>query len=153
MTGFVREVPFGALFNILSTLKGTPAPPAFPNGLIVVSRVFKLLKDCNDAELPGAYLVCDDELYKSVQGLPPKRTLRADIYLYCSSPDPNISPDIQLSYGIDAIEAILAPDPVTQVQTLGGLVQHAYIAGEIPRYQLPKGQRSAALIPVEILVP
>jgi hypothetical protein len=54
---------------------------------------------------------------------------------------------------IDAIEAALAPPPVTGLQNLGlpEMVQHASIAGKVEINEGGLRDQAAATIPVEIL--
>lgn len=54
---------------------------------------------------------------------------------------------------LDAIDAALAPDnPSRSKFTLGGLVEHCYIEGEILKDQGVLFPKAAAVIPIEILL-
>ncbi|HXP74621.1 MAG TPA: hypothetical protein VN823_10790 [Stellaceae bacterium] len=54
---------------------------------------------------------------------------------------------------LDAIETALAPDLVTNVQSLGGLVAHCWIAGKVETDEGVLGGQAVAIVPIEILVP
>jgi hypothetical protein len=86
-------------------------------------------------------------------GAPTVWKLSADLGIYVHSSDPYVSPSTKLNPLIDAVEAALAPSPVTGILNLGmpGVVQHAYIAGEIQKTPGVDGDQAVAIIPVEIL--
>ena len=91
---------------------------------------------------------------REVRGLPPKRTILAEIWVYTDvGKDPNANPESALNDIIDAVEAELAPSPVSGVQTLGGLVSHCWIEGEIEQFPGVLDGIAKAIIPVKILVP
>ncbi len=80
-------------------------------------------------------------------------TLYADFYVYVHSSDPYLAPAMLLNPLIDALEAALAPSPVTGIQNLGlpAMVQHAYIAGKVETDEGVLGDQAIAIVPVEIL--
>lgn len=86
--------------------------------------------------------------------LPPKRTITAELWVYTNvGQDPNAIPETGLNDIIDAIEAALTPTTNSNVQTLGGLVYHAWIEGEIEMFPGVLDGIAKAIIPVKILVP
>ncbi len=88
------------------------------------------------------------------RGIPPKRTITAELWVYTDvGKDPNANPEQGLNDIIDAIETALAPNIVSNVQTLGGLVSHAWIEGEIEQFPGVLDGIAKAIIPVKILVP
>ncbi len=91
---------------------------------------------------------------RDIRGLPPKRTITAELWVYTDvGKDPNANPEQALNDIIDAIETTLAPNTVSGVQTLGGLVSHAWIEGEIEQFPGVLDGIAKAIIPVKILVP
>lgn len=86
-------------------------------------------------------------------GLPPRWTLTADLFVYVQAPDDATAPATVINPLLDAIEAALAPDPVDNLQTLGGLVAHCWIAGKIETDEGVLGGQAVAIVPIEILVP
>ena len=91
---------------------------------------------------------------REVRGLPPKRTISAEIWVYTDAgKDPNANPELALNDIIDAIEASLSPGVNSNAQTLGGLVSHAWIEGEIEQFPGVLDGIAKAIIPVKILVP
>ena len=91
---------------------------------------------------------------REVRGLPPKRTITAELWVYTDvGKDPNANPEQGLNDIIDAIEAALAPNIVSGVQTLGGLVSHAWIEGNIEQFSGVLDGIAKAIIPVKNLIP
>ena len=86
--------------------------------------------------------------------MPPKRTITAELWVYTDvGKDPNANPEQGLNDIIDAIEAALSTTIVGGVQTLGGLVSHAWIEGEIEQFPGVLDGIAKAIIPVKILIP
>jgi hypothetical protein len=91
---------------------------------------------------------------RDVRGLPPKRTITAELWVYTDvGKDPNANPEAALNDIIDAIEITLAPNIISGVQTLGGLVSHAWIEGEVEQFPGVLDGIAKAIIPVKILIP
>jgi hypothetical protein len=80
-------------------------------------------------------------------------TLSVDFYVYVHSSDPYLAPAMLLNPLLDALEAALAPSPVTGIQNLGlpAMVQHAYTAGKVETDEGVLGDQAIAIVPVEIL--
>jgi hypothetical protein len=91
------------------------------------------------------------------RGLPTKWTLEVDlgIYYYCESQpelpgQEDVTPATALNNLLAVVEGALAPE-LNGVQSLGGLVDHCWIEGEVikgPAYLQAQG---AAVVPVRIL--
>ncbi|HYM34820.1 MAG TPA: hypothetical protein VET48_05445 [Steroidobacteraceae bacterium] len=91
---------------------------------------------------------------REARGLPPKRTISVELWVYTDAgKDPNANPEKALNDIIDAIETALAPNVVNNVQTLGGLVTHCWIEGEIEQFPGVLDGIAKAIIPVKILIP
>jgi hypothetical protein len=91
---------------------------------------------------------------RDVRGLPPKRTITAELWVYTDvGKDPNANPEEALNDIVDTIEAVLAPGINSNAQTLGGLVSHAWIEGDIEQFPGVLDGIAKAIIPVKILVP
>ena len=89
-----------------------------------------------------------------VRGLPPKRMITAELWVYTDvGKDPNANPEQALNDIIDAIEIALAPNIISGVQTLGGLVSHAWIEGAVEQFPGVLDGVAKAIIPVKILIP
>src|SRR5208282_1613971 len=91
---------------------------------------------------------------REVSGLPPKRTITAELWVYTDAgKDPNANPEQALNDIIDDVEAALLPGVNSNAQTLGGIVSHAWIEGEIEQFPGVLDGIAKAIIPVKILVP
>jgi len=136
-----RETAYGALYALLSQVP-----------VQTMSRKLRFLEELSAAELPALFMtVGRQHVEPRPRGLPPKRTLGSQIYLYAANPDPHVAAGIVLNGLIDAVEAVLTP--VSGAQTLGGTVAHCWIEGAVEIFESPKGQRAAAIVPIHILVP
>ncbi|HUC62653.1 MAG TPA: hypothetical protein VMF53_11935 [Alphaproteobacteria bacterium] len=138
-----RETIYAALFALVSSLPGV----AF------ASRRLKHWSDVAPALQPALFMVQKREQPKEARGLPTHWTFTVDLYLYANSgADPNAIPAQALNALIDALEAALAPDPVSGVQTLGGLVTHAWLdPSGIETDEGVLGDQAVAIVPVQIL--
>lgn len=108
------------------------------------------------ASFPALFIQSTGTHYppREARALPPKRTITAELWVYTDvGKDPNANPEKGLNDIIDAIEAALAPNIVSNVQTLGGVVSHAWIEGNIEQFPGVLDGIAKAIIPVKILVP
>ncbi len=141
-----RETYYTALFAMLQGLHtaGTVA---------TADRRVRFLNEMSAAELPALFMAVDRQTLQQRRGQPPRHQLGARIYLYAANPDRYTAAGIALNGLIDAVEATLAPADGSDVQTLGGLVSHAWIEGPIEVFEAPQGERSAAIVTVQMLIP
>jgi len=64
-----------------------------------------------------------------------------------------VVPSVQINQILDELEAALAPPPGPSFkQTLGGLVEHCWINGEIQTDEGTLGNQAVAIIPIRMLV-
>jgi hypothetical protein len=108
------------------------------------------------ASFPALFVQSTGTQYppRDVRGLPPKRTITAELWVYTDAgKDPNANPEQALNDIIDAVEAALLPGVNSNAQTLGGIVSHAWIEGEIEQFPGVLDGIAKAIIPVKILVP
>ncbi len=137
-----REAIYQALFAELAAIPG----------LSLASRKLKHWNDVPQPNQPALFLVQKGEETQRASSLPPRRTLMAEVYLYARSEDPAVPPASLLNPLLDAVEAALLPD-ASGNQTLGGLVQHAWIEGKTETDEGVLGEQAVAIVPVTILVP
>ncbi|HZU90087.1 MAG TPA: hypothetical protein VE993_12595, partial [Stellaceae bacterium] len=92
------------------------------------SRRLRHWSDVGAAEQPALFM-SEKGGHAAVKalGAPVVWTLYADFHVYAFSSDPYAAPAQILNPLLDALEAALAPSPVTGIQNLGlpGMVQHA----------------------------
>ena len=140
----VRESIYAALFALL----GAAAP------FRTATRRIKDYADVDQATQPALLQLELGEKWNARTGAPPVVTLEARLFVYCEFNDPGAPVSVQMNALLDAVTAALAPPLLPHGsfrQTLGGLVQHAAVAGEIAIAEGLSGQ-SEAVIPIEILV-
>jgi hypothetical protein len=138
----IREQIFAALFALVSTAANFKT----------TSRKLKLWSDVPPAEQPALFQAQGKEHAASGFRQPTKWTLHGSLYVYAHQNSLDMLPSTALNGLIDAIELALAPDMATGEQTLGGLVQHCRIAGEIETDEGVLGDQAVAIIPIEIMV-
>jgi hypothetical protein len=138
-----RELVYQGLF---ATVSGAA-------GFVTASRRLRHWSDVTAAEQPALFQVQKSESVRREAGLPARWTLAVDLFVYARAPDDQAAPAAVLNPLLDAIEAALAPDPATNLQTLGGLVAHCWIAGKVETDEGVLGGQAVAIVPVEILVP
>jgi hypothetical protein len=139
----IHESIYAALFATVST-----AAP-----FVTASRRLRHWSDVGPAEQPSLFLVQKSETVQRRKGLPPKWTLSVDLFVYARAPDDVTPAATVLNPLIDSIESALAPATPSATQTLGGLVEHAWISGKIETDEGVLGGQAVAIVPIEILVP
>ena len=137
-----REPVYAALFALVQN-----AAP-----FVTASRRLRHWSDVAAAEQPALFAIQKSETAEERRPLPVKWRARVDLYLYAQAPDELTPPATVMNPLLDAVEAALAPDPASHVQSLGGLVQHCWIAGRIETDEGVLGGQAVAIVPVEILV-
>lgn len=136
-----REPIYAALFALVQS-----AAP-----FVTASRRLRHWSDVSPVEQPALFMIQKSETADERRPKPPKWRMRVDLYLYAQAPDELTAPAVVINPLLDAVETALAPDVVSHVQTLGGLVQHCWIAGKIETDEGVLGGQSVAIVPVEIL--
>ncbi len=122
-------------------------------GFSTASRRFKMWTEVAAPDMPALFLLQKDELASTVPGLNTVWTIQCEAVIYTDlGGDPYAAASSVINPLLDAIEAALAPSPVTNKQTLGGLVQHCVISGAIVIDEAINGDVSIARIPIEIKV-
>ncbi len=136
-----REAIYSALFALASSAAD----------FVTSGRRIQVITQMQPSQLPALFQQQISEDTQQVAGIPPKYTLRVDIAIYAVNQDVTQSAAPQLNALLDAVEAALAPSPVTGKQTLGGLVQHCFINGKTDIFEGDLGNRAAAVLPIEIV--
>lgn len=143
MTAIIRETYYAPLFALLQGAANFKT----------AERRVRHLETMDDGELPALFMAVGHQPVERDTKAWPKRKLLATVFLYCANPDAHISADIALNALLDAVEAALEPAPGQEMQTLGNLVSHCWIKGEVEVFAGWDGVRAAAIVPIEIMVP
>lgn len=139
-----RETYYAALVSQLETL--------VTNGAIKRLARKVTLKDINNPpKLPCLYIDTDKELVEHQAGQKAKLLITVRLFAFVAAPDNNATPDTDLSDLLDAIDTALAPLPGVPFQTLGGIVTHCWIEGEIERFEAGVEGKALAIVPVHML--
>ena len=140
----IRETIYAALFAKLA------ASASF----VTTSRRLKAWSDVSPIEQPALFLAQRSETATTVARQPTKWRLDVDVYLYVNTGgDPAVAPSTILNPILDAIVAAMGPDNgATNLATLGGLVQHAWIEGKIQPDEGVLGDQALAIVPISLLV-
>lgn len=87
-------------------------------------------------------------------GMGEKPIIDFELWIYARSGNiPDANPIDALNPLLDAVDIALKPSPVTRSQTLGGLVTHCWIEGDVVIDAGDAGPQAVAMIPVKVLVP
>lgn len=117
------------------------------------SRKIKSFSQVQPSEMPAIFQLQTSEVYdQTARGLPPKKFFYVELYIYVAAMNAQDIPSQKLNVILDSIETALAPEPASDVQTLGGTVSHAWISGKIETDEGTLGNISVAIVPIEILV-
>jgi hypothetical protein len=143
-----------AILDALYALAKTAGAATVAGG--VFNYAGKRLKHWKDVVAQPALFVCpadDDYLPRDPQRTRAKVLLEFELFIYCRAPNGEESPHTVLNPLIKALEDVLTPGPVVNVQTLGlaPVVQHCWIEGQLKKgYDVNTGQL-VAVVPVKVL--
>ncbi len=110
----------------------------------------------DSAQMPYLMLTRPRETYpqRAITGLPPKRTFKCDVTIYIASgKDQSVIPDELVCDIMDEIDVSMRPPIGQEVLTLGGLVDHCYVMGEIIEVPGDLDGIGLIMIPLEIVIP
>ncbi len=137
-----REQIMQALFALVSG----------SSSYVTASRRLRLWTDVSSGEKPAIFQYERDDMYANGKNYLPIVEMSVDLFVYIDAgKDQSIAPITVLNPLIDAIDAALKPSPVTNKQTLGGLVSHCYIDGKVMKDPGDIDGDGIALIPIKIL--
>lgn len=138
-----REAIYAALFAKLSLV----------DGFTTVSRRLRHWDDVPQSEQPALFQAQKRESVSTTPGLNQVWVLAVDVYLYAhTAGDKSKSPGEIINPLLDAVVAALAPSPISNKQTLGGLVEHAWIDGTIETDEGVLGEQGVCIVPITIKV-
>ena len=143
-----------AIHDALYALVKTAGTKTIAGG--VFNYAGKRLKHWKDVLAQPALFVCpgdDDYLPRDPQRPRTKVVLEFELFIYCKAPNGEESPHTVLNPLLHALEDVLFPGMVVNVQTLGmaPVVQHCWIEGQLKKgYDVNTGQL-VAVLPVKVL--
>jgi hypothetical protein len=116
-------------------------------------RRLRLLEELGQGELPALFLTVGNQETRRQRGLPPLHILTAHVFVYAGVSDPHAAPGAALNALLDAVEAAIEPVPGQDAQTLGGQVHSCRIEGTTEVFEGTQGDRAAAIVPIQMIVP
>jgi hypothetical protein len=144
-----RETIFNSLLAQIGTATSNGAP-----AFVTLSRKFVDYTQCPPSDQPAGFLVHGFENASQARTLGQTSwRVKAVLFLYCQhSTDVQAIPGTVLNNMLDATDSALKPPAYDDRQTLGGIVSHVYIDGEviISEGSLPDDTTSIAVIPITI---
>ena len=130
-----RETILVALYQRLKVVSFSQ-PVRGKTTFTITSRRLKHWADVARADRPALFMTCHGEnpLYRS-ESTPSYQKFDVKIFVYLDTGEvsPNYTPDTDISVILDALDSSISPGVGEQRQTLGGLVSHCRVDGEILR--------------------
>lgn len=140
-----RNQIVGALFNLLKSSAAYQT----------ASRKVKIWSDVPPEMRPALFLMDHGETRKQTAvGTPSETTIECTVLIYtfvAQIDDP--PPAAILDDLLDALDLAIAPDAVTNKQTLGGLCNHCWVEGRTMKTPGDLDGDGIAIVPIKILVP
>ena len=146
----VREPIYVALWSLFLN------HPTLAGQFVTTSRYERHFDDVDADAMPALFLTETGENWvKPGKGIPAKRTLTAMLAMYTSTSQPNaVLPSTLINALMDTVDDVIenVGNP-SNAQTLGGLVEHVYLEGEVEIYEAFLQDKSIVLVPLTILLP
>jgi hypothetical protein len=155
MTTPTRNQIFTALLALTANLNLGSGNPDGKTGFVVRSRKLRHFAKQTRQDSPALFQVEPREKAAQKTGLGTLRTLHASwvIYFATDANNPNDVGIAQIDDILDALDAAIAPPPGSTKQSLGGLVHHAFVDGEIDKIPGDDDGQGMIIVPLSILVP
>lgn len=145
-----REPIYAALWALVS------GDPRCQSVFATMGRYEQHFENVSGLVMPALFLFQKGETWQMAgKGIPPKRTLRCHFIAYTDTGDPTAAlPSTAINTLMDVLDDVIAkPANGSFVQTLGGLVEHVYIEGEIAEAEGLLQSKSIFVVPVTMLIP
>lgn len=145
-----REAIDVALWNLLTS------DPRVQGQFQTMSRYTQHHENVALLAMPALFMLQEGETWaRPGKGMSPKRTLKRRLWLYASTSAPTVVyPATIINAMLDVIDDVLTqPGTPDNTVTLGGLVEHVYIDGEIVIAEGLLQSHSLMHAPITILVP
>lgn len=118
-------------------------------------RRFKHWSTVAPTDQPALFQTQGQETPEQSRGLPAKWTVRVDLWVFVNTGgDESVAISPMLNPIVDAIEAAFVPPNVGvngNAQTLGGLVSHCWIDGQVEYFEGVLGDQAIVIIPIGAL--
>lgn len=145
-----REPIYAALWNLVAN------DPRIQAAFVTTSRYTHHFEDVASALMPALFMLQKRERWERIgKGISPKRTLEAHFLCYTYNADPDgIPPATLINTLMDVIDDVLTTvNNPSNAQTLGGLVEHVYIEGDVEIAEPLLQEKGIFVVPLTILIP
>ena len=146
----VREAIYAALWALVDN------DPRVQTTFPTRGRYTQHFEHVSGLVMPALFLLQKGETWQQTgRGVPPKRTLRCHFLCYTDTGDATAQlPSTAINTLMDVLDDVIAkPANGSYVQTLGGLVNHVYIEGEVEEAEGLLQSKSIFVIPITMLIP
>jgi len=145
-----REIILTALFERLSSVS-FDQPVRGATGFVSMSRRLRHWADVPKIERPALFMVCHGEsvTYRS-ENTPAYAKFSVKLFIYIDGSDKTTTPDTDISVILDALDVALSPGPGEQRLTLGGIVSHCRLDGEILRDPGDMDDDGLIVVPISV---
>jgi hypothetical protein len=101
---------------------------------VTVSRRVRHWADVQKTDRPALFMTCHQEVptYRN-ENKTAYQKLFVKLFVYIDSSDKSSVPDTDLSVILDAIDSVISPPVYSPTLSLGGLVSHCRVDGQIMR--------------------
>lgn len=142
-----REAIYSALWDLVT------ADPRIGAVFRTLSRYEIHFDQVDPNNMPALFLYqTGEDWLRPGKGIPPKRTLRSHFVCYTNTTAPEQLPSTAINTLMDVLDAVLTPYDGSVV-TLGGLIEHVYIEGEVVMAEGLLQPKSIIIVPITMLVP
>lgn len=142
-----REAIFEALYTLIMSQIDSLSGIAFKKK----SRFLKIWTDVGVPERPAIFLTKSHEKITQITNLPSVVTMTAKIWVYTYHAENTESPATLQNRILDGLEKCLMPVVPFEKQTLGGLVHHCFIDGDVIVDEGFLGNDAVMQVPITIL--
>ncbi len=146
----VREPIYVALWNLFLN------HPNLQGQFVTTSRYKQHFDVIPSEQMPALFLNQTGEGWvKPGKGIPAKRTLQCELALYTFTAQPDaVMPSTLINALMDTVDDVIeSPGNPSNAQTLGGLVDHVYLEGQVEIFEGLLQDKSIVLVPLTILLP
>jgi hypothetical protein len=147
-----REPIDVALWNLIAD------NPGIKGQIVTSGRYLIPIEEMTPSQYPALFMVQHGESWtKAGKGIDAKRTLQRSFVMYAWTPKQDQTyPATQINGLMDVLDAVIEfPNRPDNAQTLGGLVEHVYIEGEVVIVEgvIGDGNASVLIAPMTIVIP
>jgi len=148
-----REPIFAALFALGQSLAWTDPETQISQGFGYSNRRIQTSDQIPAELMPALLQGVGPEEFKVSPGLPPRRTLSANWLIYYKPNHTPLTTDPLTNAIMDGVESVFVPDSLNGTVTLGGLVAHAWIEGEVFKAAGDLNDQAMIVVPIKLLIP